>query len=102
MKIDHQKVNLSVQGEEIEEIQSELNNILYKMNAKTPEFKPIPTQNKLIDGLANTIFEQDKRIKQLEGHIAGSDLSRRINKAIENIQAVKATEALNKMPGANM
>lgn len=90
MKIDHQKVNLSIQGQDLDGIKSELNNILYKMNAKQPNFAPIPTQNKLIDSMANTIFEQDKRIKQLEGHIAGSDLSKRINKAIEDIQAVKA------------
>lgn len=83
MRIQHQDVNLNMQGDEIEAIKSELSSVLAKMNIAKAIQNPIPTENKLIDNLCNTIFEQKKTIAKLEGELHGMELAKNINTHIK-------------------
>lgn len=83
MRIQNHSVNLDVQGQELEGVKSELASLLEKINKKPLHSEPVPTENKLIDNLCNTIFKQKKKIAQLEADIVGSDLAKRINDAIK-------------------
>lgn len=93
MRIQNHDIKLSVQGRENDkikdEIVQELSNIFAKMNKKETVPAPVPTENKLIDNLCNTIFIQKKRIKELEGELHGMELAKQINDHIKRVEEDK-------------